>query len=260
MKHTIKKEKQEGKFIRLPQRESGIFDLPLGAFKLYAWLISHDDGYTFSNYFIRKGTKMRYESIKNALKDLVKANRISITNDTITIYGSITNDTITSDTNALDIDSNALDIGSITNDTKIVSQVDTKKIIEDKEEEKIEDNVISINIEEKFPASTSQELSSQFVIGEAQSKLIQEYLRFNQDNPKKKKMPFNKYESLYVYTLYALINKSKGIELSNSDLANAIKDNTSMNQIIPSMYTLIIQDKTTSEESIEIINKLKLKS
>ena len=306
MKQTLNKEKQEGNFVRLPQREYGMFKLPLGAFKLYAWLLSHDNGYAFSNYYMQQGTKMKYKAIKNALDYLENKKIITIQKsssdyriitiktttlldsskkdssvllDSTLLDSSVLLDSSQKDSTLLDSSSVLLDSSSVLLDTKVVSKVTTKKNKEDKREDKTEDKTEVLNIEEKFPESKltglthkdvagvtdiqlpineTQNLISIFVKGDAQDKLITNYLRFKVSNPR---ITFPKYESLYVVCVY-LSKLGDNFEIKNTDqLSEAIIkiDTIQINEKINDMSSNIVSKENYKTAAIKIINKLKLK-
>jgi hypothetical protein len=70
MKTTIKKEQAPKHFIQVPQRDSNIFQLKSHLFKFYVWLLSHNDGYKFTEYYMCKGVGTDARTIKKNLTDL----------------------------------------------------------------------------------------------------------------------------------------------------------------------------------------------
>ena len=91
MKYTIRNEmKLVEKYTKIP---NNAFYLPAAEFKLYCWLLKHDDGFTFGKMFMVRGTVMRNVTVENTLPKLVKRKLISIDDDgNIVILKSVKND------------------------------------------------------------------------------------------------------------------------------------------------------------------------
>jgi hypothetical protein len=67
------------------------FYLSAAEFKLYAWLLKHEDDFEFGKMFMVRGTKMRNVTIEKILPKLIKKKLISIDeNNTITIVSKMT--------------------------------------------------------------------------------------------------------------------------------------------------------------------------
>jgi hypothetical protein len=82
MKYKIKNNKINGYHIEVPQRESGVFNLPAPAFKIYVWLLSHDIGFEFNRKFLDAGVKMHHITVTKNLKILQKYGAIkNVTSD-----------------------------------------------------------------------------------------------------------------------------------------------------------------------------------
>jgi len=84
-KYKIVKSKLDGKHIQIPQRGSGVFNLSAPAFKLYVWLTSHNDGFSFNADFMVAGVKMHHVTVKKALSELHRCGAIKYVNSDIVI-------------------------------------------------------------------------------------------------------------------------------------------------------------------------------
>jgi len=72
------------------------FYLSAAEFKVYAWLLKHEDEFEFGKMFMVRGTKLRNITIEKVLPKLIKRKLINIDeNNTITIMSKMTvkNDT-----------------------------------------------------------------------------------------------------------------------------------------------------------------------
>lgn len=68
-------------FIKVPQRNSGIFKLAPQPLKIYLWLLSHADGFEFKACFMYKGIGMHHVTITSNLSVLTKYNFIKMYKD-----------------------------------------------------------------------------------------------------------------------------------------------------------------------------------
>ena len=76
----------KGKFTKIP---NNAFYLSATEFKLYCWLLKHDDGYMFGKMFMVNGSGLRNITIEKILPKLIKKGLIKVVNNDIII---VTND------------------------------------------------------------------------------------------------------------------------------------------------------------------------
>lgn len=82
MNYKVVKESLAGKYFQVPERKSGIFNLPAPAFKIYVWLLSHENGFEFNRNFLDAGVKMHHITVTKNLKILEKCGVIkNVTSD-----------------------------------------------------------------------------------------------------------------------------------------------------------------------------------
>ena len=95
MDYTIKNEKpKSGTFIRVPDNIN--FKLNANAFRLFVWLLKHQDTFKMNEYFIRKGIGMDYRTFRKNILILEKFGYLTINSKpTISII------TISYDTNGM---------------------------------------------------------------------------------------------------------------------------------------------------------------
>jgi hypothetical protein len=72
----------ENNYTKIP---NSAFYLSAAEFKLYAWLLKHENNFEFGKMFMVRGTKMRNVTIENVLIKLVKKKLITIDDNIITI-------------------------------------------------------------------------------------------------------------------------------------------------------------------------------
>lgn len=78
MKITIKREEMTlEKYTKVP-KDRKVWNLKPAAFKLYVWLLSHQDGYSFGKHFIKIGTGLHNKTVDASLNILVKQGFIQI--------------------------------------------------------------------------------------------------------------------------------------------------------------------------------------
>lgn len=84
MRYTIKNNVElKNNFTKIP---NSVFNLSAAEFKLYAWILKHEDGYSFGKMFMIKGSGLRNVTVEKILPKLVKKGLIEIVNnDTITV-------------------------------------------------------------------------------------------------------------------------------------------------------------------------------
>ena len=87
-KYEIKKIPIIGNSYSVPQRESGIFDLPAPAFKIYVWLLSHQDGFKFNMKYLTQGVKMHHITVENNFNLLLENGIIKVSLLTLEIVTS----------------------------------------------------------------------------------------------------------------------------------------------------------------------------
>ena len=83
MKYRIKREVSElsEHFTKIPNK---LFNLPPTEFKLYCWLLKHEDGFQFGKTFMWRGTVMRNVTVEKTLLKLEKRGLIkTVKNDII---------------------------------------------------------------------------------------------------------------------------------------------------------------------------------
>ena len=91
MKYKIKNNVDlDNNYTKIP---NSAFYLSATLFKVYCWLLKHEDGFEFGKMFMVRGTALRNVTIENTLPKLVKRKLISIDeNNVITIIKSVKND------------------------------------------------------------------------------------------------------------------------------------------------------------------------
>lgn len=78
----IVKKEINGNSYSVPQRESGIFNLPAPAFKIYIWLLSHAVGFKFNRKYLDAGVKLHHITVTENLKILEECGAIkNVTSD-----------------------------------------------------------------------------------------------------------------------------------------------------------------------------------
>jgi hypothetical protein len=87
IKETIK---LETKFFIVPQRESGIFDLPAPAFKIYVWLLSHSTNFEFNLKYLTNGVKMHHKTVEQHFNLLLELGAIKSVNNDIEFVSLLT--------------------------------------------------------------------------------------------------------------------------------------------------------------------------
>ena len=89
MKYKIKKHELKCDTFSIPQKNSGVFKLTGAEFKLYCWLLSHQDGFKFGKMFMVNGCGLRNVTIEKTLTKLINKNYIKISdNGLITIVNN----------------------------------------------------------------------------------------------------------------------------------------------------------------------------
>ena len=264
MKRKIVKGDKLSKFISLPQKDSGIFELSSDLFKFYAWLISHEDGYDIrSDYFISKGVKIDSRSIGKYLKKLSDSGWITISQSTITIcpppISQPTNSPLPISPSPISLETHTICPPTTTicqPPIKTIGSQLTNKNIKEKEEEKKKENVEVTIIKENF---------SQFCVEDSLEVLKYNYTQFKSKN--NSNIAFSKFEEYYAYAIY-LHYMTKGLEIKyNSDLQekvfNTNSDLIDINEIIKldNDNQLKLDGENKYKEYFEfILNRLRLDS
>lgn len=71
-------DKTGSEFFKMPQRGTGVFKLAAAPYKIYGWLLSHDNDFTFKACYMYSGIGLHHRTITTNLSVLTKYNFIKV--------------------------------------------------------------------------------------------------------------------------------------------------------------------------------------